>query len=179
MLWKLSDLTYVFHAVKGDLHSRVYDLHRTYGIPLNFVDSLDAGDVVRIQPNHLSFTNIEALHDIYGIKAKAVKGDMYMNIFQLTGASVGQNLFSSMFVVLLELNLTRRDRQYHDKFRRIFGPTFTTTALTKFEPNIRRHMDKVVQVVKDLSTQGPVDMTLYCKYFVMDVDKTFNEMLMW
>lgn len=30
-LWKLSDLTYVFHAVKADLDYQVYDLHRKYG----------------------------------------------------------------------------------------------------------------------------------------------------
>lgn len=60
---------------------------------------VNAGDVVRIQPNHLSFTNIEALPDIYGFHAKAVKGDMYVNIFQLTGASTGQNLFSSVLTV--------------------------------------------------------------------------------
>jgi cytochrome P450 len=136
----------------------------------NLLYLFNAGDVVRIQPNHLSFTNIEALRDIYGFQAKAVKGDMYVNIFQLTGASVGQNLFSSTFSTFPDRNLTCRDRQYHDKFRRIFGPAFTNTALTKFEPNIHRHFNKVVRAVRALSSQGPVDMTLYCKYFVMDVD---------
>lgn len=169
-MWKLSDLTYVFHAIKGDLDYRVYDLHRKHGILLNLQNVFKAGDVVRIQPNHLSFTNIEALHDIYGFQAKAVKGDMYVNIFQLTGASVGQNLFSSTFAVFPDRNLTCRDRQYHDKFRRIFGPAFTNTALTKFAPNILRHVDKVVRDIKASSSKGPVDMALYCKYFVMDVD---------
>ena len=167
-MWTFSDFTYVYHAIKGDLDYQVYNLHRRYGIWLHLLYWFDAGDVIRIQPNHLSFTNIEALNDIYGFQAKAVKGDMYVNIFQLTGASAGQNLFSST-CIFARPKLTCRDRQYHDKFRRIFGPLFTNTALTKFEPNIRRHLDKTIQVISDSSSHGPVDMTSYCKYFVMDV----------
>jgi len=53
---------------------------------------------------------------------------MYVNIFQLTGASAGQNLFSSTLTFFQDRILTCRDRQYHDKFRRIFGPSFTNTA---------------------------------------------------
>lgn len=36
-LWKLSDLTYVFHAIKGDLDRHVYDLHTKYGTLFNLV----------------------------------------------------------------------------------------------------------------------------------------------
>lgn len=72
------------------------------------------------------------------------------------------------------LNLMCRDRQYHDKFRRIFAPGFTNTALTKFEPNMLRHLDKIIGVIHTVSSQGLVDMTLYCKYFVMDVHEPLS-----
>lgn len=29
--WALSDLTFVYHAARGDLHYQILDLHRKYG----------------------------------------------------------------------------------------------------------------------------------------------------
>lgn len=69
--------------------------------------------------------------------------------------------------------LTYRDRKYHDKFRRIFGPAFTNTTLMKYEPNIREHLNRAIRAITASALKGPVDMTSYCKYFVTDVRLTY------
>ena len=53
------------------------------------------GDVVRIQPNHLSFTSFKAIQDIHGFKGKSVKGELYDNLFRPPGAEAGQNMLAS------------------------------------------------------------------------------------
>jgi len=95
-LWALTDLTYAFHAAKGDLHYQILDLHRKYGMVTRPSRThLTTGNVVRIQPNHLSFTSVEAMRDIHGYKAKAAKGSIYNNLFQPPGAKAGENMLSS------------------------------------------------------------------------------------
>lgn len=36
-----------------------------------------AGDVIRIQPNYLSFSSLRAIEDIYGTNTEASKSDLY------------------------------------------------------------------------------------------------------
>lgn len=38
------------------------------------------GDIVRIQPNHLSFNSLRALEDIYGYSSKVNKAEFYRNL---------------------------------------------------------------------------------------------------
>jgi sensor histidine kinase YesM len=62
-----------------------------------------------------------------------------------------------------------RDRQYHDKFRRIFGPAFTNSALMGFEPTIQGYLDKMMKSVQSEAKNGSIDITSYSKYFALDV----------
>lgn len=130
---------------------------------------IDTGDVVRIQPNHISFTTIEAMKDIHGFKAIPAKGDVYRNLLQPPGTTVGENLLTSTYASFREDRLICSDRQYHDKFRRIFGPELTNTELMKLETSIQTHVDTVVRLVCTGLHQGPVNITLLSKYFAMDV----------
>jgi hypothetical protein len=60
---------------------------------------LRVGDVVRIQPNHLSFTNPDAIRDIHGFKAVAKRGALYRNLMQPPSSApeVRENLLSTTF----------------------------------------------------------------------------------
>jgi len=42
----------------------------------------DLGDVVRIQPNHISFRSIDAVTEIHGIKSAAQKGEFYHSVIR-------------------------------------------------------------------------------------------------
>jgi len=53
-----------------------------------------SGDVIRIQPNHLSFGSVEAIEDIHGAKSKLSKLEPYVS--QFTSES-GPNVFNTMY----------------------------------------------------------------------------------
>jgi hypothetical protein len=45
----------------------------------------DLGDVVRLQPNHISFRTVHAIEDIHGSRTKAMKGEFYANVVRPPG----------------------------------------------------------------------------------------------
>jgi hypothetical protein len=69
-------------------HKLLTDLHQELGS--SFQLFLILGDVVRIQPNHVSFTNLTALNDIYGHNTKSNKSELYQDVIKnsATPASV-------------------------------------------------------------------------------------------
>jgi len=44
-----------------------------------------AGDVVRIQPNYLSFSSLQAIEDVYGTGTEATKSEMYSTLGRENG----------------------------------------------------------------------------------------------
>jgi hypothetical protein len=56
-----------------------------------------AGDVVRIQPNHLCFNSLKAIEDIHSIKAKMSKGALYDNV--LRPPRIPQNVFTATYLL--------------------------------------------------------------------------------
>ena len=164
--WCLSDLVYVYYASKGDIHYRILDLHQKYGIISNARIIVDKGDVVRIQPNHLSFTSAQAIQDIHGFKGKSVKGELYENLYRPTGANAGENMLASTFGWFL-CCANDSDSRVHQKFRKLFGPFFTNNAIKMLEPKIQLYLDSLVLALR--AEKNDLDMSLYCKCFTFDV----------
>ena len=54
------------------------------------------GDVVRIQPNSISFCTIEAVEDIYGHSTKCGKGELYKVV--LTPAGVPPSIATELYL---------------------------------------------------------------------------------
>jgi len=93
ILWRMTDLTYAYYAFKGDLHHQLLAMHRKYGLSRQS-QRLTAGPVVRIQPNHLSFSSSVAHNEIYGFKSKFGKGEFYTEILSEYGKS---SIVSAMY----------------------------------------------------------------------------------
>lgn len=56
------------------------------------------GDVIRIQPNHLSFNTIDAIEDVHGHRSKLHKLEPYKSVY---GSKTGvESVFTAMFVVI-------------------------------------------------------------------------------
>jgi hypothetical protein len=72
--------------MKGDIHYKILDLHRQYG------------NVVRVQPNHISFINVEAIEDVHGFKATPVKGDTYDNLMKPPVPGARHTILSTPFL---------------------------------------------------------------------------------
>jgi hypothetical protein len=75
------------------------NLHRELGtIPCLFLTFL--GDVVRIQPNHISFNDLKAHDDIYGNRTKTNKGDMYSTTSGTPQKGVRLSLVTEVYALL-------------------------------------------------------------------------------
>jgi len=61
------------------------------------------GDVVRIQPNHISFNTLEAVHALHNIRTKVVKSEVYKNVMPI-GPGAPQSLFSETYRLSLCLD---------------------------------------------------------------------------
>lgn len=57
----------------------------------------DTGDIVRVQPNHLSFTSAAALRDMHGSKVVPVKAGIYKNLFQPPGVVDRESFLGTLF----------------------------------------------------------------------------------
>lgn len=74
-LWRFS--------INGTSHLKVAEFHQELGIdPCGRTAKLTTGDVVRIQPNHISFNSVKALEDIYGSRSTTLKGPFYDHVLR-------------------------------------------------------------------------------------------------
>jgi cytochrome P450 len=112
------------------------------------------GEVVRIAPDELSFTNPDALRDIYGHGIKGTQGRIPPKAF----ARYPEDVYISM--------LNEPSDAEHARVRRIFSPAFSERALTEQEPVFLKYADQLVSVLQKSSKDGQngtIDMVKMCK----------------
>lgn len=94
------------------------------------------GPVVRIGPNHLSFTDPRAWKDIYGHRVGS-------------GSNVEEMTKSRTFVKTLRhvpTSIINADREEHSKFRRALSHGFSDNAMRQQEPMIAKYIDLLLKV---------------------------------
>ncbi|KAK2016962.1 isotrichodermin C-15 hydroxylase [Colletotrichum eremochloae] len=92
------------------------------------------GSVVRISPNHLSFTNAEAWKDIYGFQ---IGKDLEDNELPKS------HLFYST-IEGLPTNILNADREEHHRFRRALSHGFSDSSMRAQEGIIVKYIDKLI-----------------------------------
>jgi len=75
MLWR--------YCQAGTSHFKVAQLHQELGNLHNF--PTNTGDVVRIQPNHISFISLSAVEQLHSTKSRIKKGDFYYHVLRPGG----------------------------------------------------------------------------------------------
>ncbi|GAO19175.1 uncharacterized protein UV8b_00540 [Ustilaginoidea virens] len=96
------------------------------------------GKLLRIQPNHVSVADDDAIPAIYGHGNGFLKSDFY-DAF----VSIRRGLFST------------RDRVEHSRKRKIISHTFSGRSVLEFEPYIQQNMALFVQQLDRLIQQSP------------------------
>ncbi|KAI1389086.1 cytochrome P450 [Hypoxylon trugodes] len=86
------------------------------------------GPIVRIQPNHISVADDEAIQIIYGHGNGFLKSDFY-DAF----VSIRRGLFNT------------RDRDEHTRKRKLISSTFAPKAVLQFEPYIHQNLEVFVK----------------------------------
>ncbi|KAI1403454.1 putative benzoate 4-monooxygenase cytochrome P450 [Hypoxylon fuscum] len=116
------------------------------------------GPVVRIQPNHVSIADDEAIQVIYGHGNGFLKSDFY-DAF----VSIRRGLFNT------------RDRAEHTRKRKLIASTFAPKAITQFEPYIHQNLetfvekwDGLVEKSKNEDNAAHIDCLKWFNYVAFD-----------
>ncbi|KAI0007246.1 cytochrome P450 [Xylariaceae sp. FL0662B] len=96
------------------------------------------GPVVRIQPNHVSIADDEAIQVIYGHGNGLLKSEFY-DAF----VSIKRGLFNT------------RDRAEHTRKRKMVSNTFAPKSVGQFEPYIRQNLEVFVGRWDELIAESP------------------------
>ncbi|TGJ82863.1 hypothetical protein E0Z10_g5902 [Xylaria hypoxylon] len=96
------------------------------------------GTVVRIQPNHISVADDEAIPIIYGHGNGFLKSEFY-DAF----VSIKRGLFNT------------RDRAEHTRKRKLIAHTFAPKSISQFEPYIAENLETFANRWDDLADKSP------------------------
>ncbi|KAI0465624.1 cytochrome P450 [Xylaria cf. heliscus] len=96
------------------------------------------GTVVRIQPNHISIADDEAIQIIYGHGNGFLKSEFY-DAF----VSIKRGLFNT------------RDRTEHTRKRKLVSHTFAPKSVSQFEPYIAENLETFVNRWDELAEKSP------------------------
>lgn len=116
--WRMLDA-----ATGSHRSTTLIQLHRKYG------------DVVRIGPHVLSFSQPQAVKDIYGTDKPYLKSKFYYTVAATVRGQVRPSLFSSV------------EATWHDNLRKAIQPAFNLSALVQYEPFVN---DTIASFLREL-----------------------------
>ncbi|KAK4212553.1 cytochrome P450 [Rhypophila decipiens] len=145
---QFSDLWLLSVVRRGNRYQRVDELHKKLG------------PVVRIQPNHVSINDDNAIQIIYGHGNGFLKSDFY-DAF----VSIRRGLFNT------------RNRAEHTRKRKIVSHTFSVKSVAQFEPYIHSNLELFVKQWDNLAATAKetksrfaqIDCLNWFNYLAFDV----------
>ncbi|KXX82516.1 Isotrichodermin C-15 hydroxylase [Madurella mycetomatis] len=160
-LSRASRLPHVIRVTSGHGPMIVHKLHEKYG------------PVVRIAPNHLSYTDLRAWKDIYGHRS----GPQHAN--------TPENPKSRLFYrdddddAEPPPNILNASREEHSRLRRAIAHGFSDRAMREQEPLIQRYVDLLAKGLRESGEEGkkPLDLVKWYNWATFDIigDLTFAE----
>ncbi|KAK5106449.1 hypothetical protein LTS08_000568 [Lithohypha guttulata] len=117
------------------------------------------GNIVRLGPNTLSFSDPAAIKTIYGLNKGFVKSGFYPPQQATFEGKRLPSLFSTT------------DEAYHANLRRSVNSAFSMSALVQYEPNVNEVIDVFLERTRQVyAAPGIVaDFALWLQYFAFDV----------
>lgn len=115
------------------------------------------GKVVRIQPNHVSIADENAIRSIYGHGSGFLKADYY-----------------DAFVSLRRGMFSTRDKGEHARKRRIVSHSFSMRSVAQFEQYMHENLERLLKQWDQRSENAAgsfatVDASAWCNYLAFDV----------
>ncbi|PVH70068.1 cytochrome P450 [Cadophora sp. DSE1049] len=120
------------------------------------------GEIVRVGPNELSFSNPQAIHDIYGARGLSQKVCFYAVPGVPTNGVVFEVLFNGL------------NEEWHDQQRRLVSSAFSMSQMVKYEPwvddNISIFLEEIrKRFVVHAGTGPAMNVMDWSAYFILDV----------
>jgi tryprostatin B 6-hydroxylase len=142
VLAKLTKWTGAYWTATGDLHTIVQALHEKYG------------EIVRIGPNELSFSNPDAIKAIHGVNgAKLTRGPYHDGSVYGSPGSAMPNT---------------RDWEDHKIRRRLWDHGFAQKQLLSYEPRVLELLDFLCARLKEFDGQV-IDLGRWMDFITFDV----------
>ncbi|KAI1826994.1 cytochrome P450 [Xylaria intraflava] len=142
VLAKISDAYGGYYAGKMSLHVKTR------------LDHLRYGPVLRLGPNRLVFTSVQAIQDIY-LNDKVVKSHLYKH------TSVTDGVWHIFNVI---------DKDAHRTRRKLIGKVVSERSMGIFEPVMMKEIDTFLGILLSNSrSQTPLDMTVQLKRLGIDI----------
>jgi benzoate 4-monooxygenase len=141
-----SNLWLLLQCRQGKRYLAVHEAHKKYG------------KLVRIQPNHVSVADADAINTIYGHGNGFLKSEYY-DAF----VSIQRGLFNT------------RDRQEHTRKRKTVSHTFSSKSVGQFEQYIHHNLELLVKQWNRMASEAPkgeyadMDALHWFNYLAFDV----------
>ncbi|KAL0943154.1 benzoate 4-monooxygenase [Colletotrichum truncatum] len=132
---------------RGDRYLTVDKIHK------------ELGPVVRIQPNHVSIADDDAIQTIYGHGNGFLKSRDFYDAF----VSIRRGLFNT------------RDRHEHSRKRKMVSHTFSVKSISQFEPYMHENLELFVRKWDELIKNSPagkgatIDCLKWFNYLAFDI----------
>ncbi|KAJ8131179.1 hypothetical protein O1611_g2446 [Lasiodiplodia mahajangana] len=136
-------------------HSRGVQAHRTQKLHDQY------GPVVRIGPNHLSFTDTSAWKDIYGHRVG--------NELHTTEMPKARQFVKT--IKSIPTSIINADREEHSRFRRALSHGFSDAAMRQQEPEIVKYVDLLIERLHQECDQGnkPLNLEAWYNWTTFDI----------
>ncbi|KAH8684385.1 pisatin demethylase [Tricladium varicosporioides] len=118
------------------------------------------GDVVRLGPNFLSFSNPDALKTIYGLNKGFTKSEFYPVQQAVSGGHRLPSLFSTT------------DESFHARLRRCVNSAFSMSTLIQYEPFVTSTTELFLSQTEKLycdAAQKGCDFSKWLQFYAFDV----------
>lgn len=122
----ISDIWIMYKHYWGQRTTTVYELHKKHG------------RIVRIGPNSLSFTSLEAVKDIYGHGTPTTKDQFYDSL-----AGVHRQLFDSI------------DKEEHARKRKLYANAFAQKSVEEKEYHVNADIAELIRQFDKFCTDPP------------------------
>ncbi|PMD38159.1 cytochrome P450 [Hyaloscypha variabilis F] len=125
-------------------HNVDIELHKKYGT------------MVRVAPNEVMVSDLDAMRTIYGAAKSYHKGDWYKGSSRTAGVAPDElNFFSDNDLEKIRVQ------------RRAVGPAYTAEAMKDHEHTMNFVMGKHVKLMRERSGEA-VDIDIFCNMFILD-----------
>ena len=149
--WAATRLPYLWSLWHGDMAKDGRNLHNKYG------------EVVRIAPDELSYTNSQAWKDIYAHHQG--RPEFHKDPMQLPRNPNGYP------------SLIGADRETHGRYRKLLAYPFSVKGLQEQEPTIMHYVDLLIKRLHESDHDVAQDMVKWFNWITFDVigDLAFGE----
>ncbi|KAF3902746.1 hypothetical protein AA313_de0203238 [Arthrobotrys entomopaga] len=148
----LTNLWRVYYVKKGDAQVTYVRLHKKYG------------NVVRVGPNSVSVSGLEAIQAIYNVQDKFPKSEFYTPQQFIVRGKPYENMF----------NTTNED--FHQLLRKPVAKAYAMTTIVEYEPFVDDTTLLFLSKMEELVGQT-IDFAVWLQYYAFDVigEMTFSK----